>query len=292
MAHAHIHSSDNKRRVQIALFLTAGFMVVEVVGGVLSGSLALLADAGHMLTDTMALSLAAIAFHLSARPADKKRSYGYRRFEILAAFVNGITLLAIVIWIVVEAVRRFMSPVEVIGPMMLYVAIAGLLINLISFLTLHGGDQNNLNIRGAMLHVAGDLLGSVAAIVAAVVIIKTGWMPIDPILSIVVAAIMLKSAWHLIKRSSHILLEGVPEGLDVVEIRQRIVAQVDSVKDVHHLHVWGLTPEDRMLTMHIVLNDSLADCPEIVRKIKVLLCDDYGIEHSTIEAELGTCADE
>jgi cobalt-zinc-cadmium efflux system protein len=204
--------SDDCRRCheRIALVLTATFMVVEVIGGILSGSLALLADAGHMLTDTMALTLAAVAFGVSARPADSKRSYGYHRFQILAAFVNGLSLLLIVGWILIEAVRRLISPPDVMGKTMLIVASAGLLVNIVAFIILHGGDRENLNIRGAALHVAGDLLGSIAAIVAAIVIIFTAWMPIDPILSVVVALLILRSAWYLVKRSAHILLEGAP----------------------------------------------------------------------------------
>src|SRR5690606_32647310 len=186
MSESH-SDADNRRRVQVALVLTATFMVVEVVGGLLSGSLALLADAGHMLTDTMALTLAAVAFHVSARPADAKRSFGYHRFQILAAFVNGLTLLVIVGWILFEALTHFMNPPAVQADVMLTIAVAGLLVNVVVFGILHGGDRENLNIRGAALHVLGDLLGSVAAIVAAVVILATGWMPIDPLLSVVVA---------------------------------------------------------------------------------------------------------
>ena len=165
----HAHHKSNIRRVTIALVLTGTFMIVEVIGGILSGSLALLADAGHMLTDTMALALAAVAFRVSKRPGDRKLTYGYQRFQILAAFVNGLSLLLIVGWILFEAVQRFITAPEVMGPTMLVVASAGLVVNVIAFVVLHGGDQDNLNIRGAALHVAGDLLGSVAAIVAAAI---------------------------------------------------------------------------------------------------------------------------
>ena len=195
MGHSHTTNS-NLRRVIIALVLTASFMFVEVAGGILAGSLALLADAGHMLTDTMALALAALAFHVSKRPADAKRSFGYHRFQILAAFVNGLTLLVIVGWILFQAVVRFIDPPDVLGQTMLIIATIGLFVNIVAFAVLHGGDRDNLNIRGAALHVAGDLLGSVAAIIAAIVIIYTGWMAIDPILSVVVALLILKdSAW-------------------------------------------------------------------------------------------------
>ncbi len=183
-AHGQEANESNQRRVMIALVLTGTFMLVEVVGGIISGSLALLADAGHMLTDTMALSLAAMAFQVSKRPPGGHLTYGYQRFQILAAFVNGLSLLAVVGWILFEAVSRFFNPRDVLGETMLVVATAGLVINLVSFAVLHTGDKENLNIRGAALHVAGDLLGSIAAIVAAIIIINTGWTPIDPILSV------------------------------------------------------------------------------------------------------------
>ncbi len=291
MTHDHSKADGNIRRVLIALVLTGTFMVIEVIGGILSGSLTLLADAGHMLTDTMALALAAVAFRVSSRPADSKRSYGYQRFQILAAFVNGLSLLIIVGWILIEAVRRLMSPSEVMGPMMLVVATAGLLVNIFAFIVLHGGDKDNLNIRGAALHVAGDLLGSVAAIVAAIVIIYTAWMPIDPILSILVALLILRSAWHLLKRSAHILLEGAPEWLDQDRMQIRLVERVPAVNSIHHVHVWGLTPQHLMLTMHVALKGNPPEPTAVVRRIKGVLRDDFGISHSTIEIETVDCAD-
>ncbi len=292
MSAEHIHTDGNVKRVQIALILTATFMVVEVIGGILSGSLTLLADAGHMLTDTMALALAAVAFRVSSRPADSKRSYGYQRFQILAAFVNGLSLLIIVGWILIEAVRRLMSPSEVMGPMMLAVATAGLLVNIFAFIVLHGGDKDNLNIRGAALHVAGDLLGSVAAIVAAIVIIYTAWMPIDPILSVLVALLILRSAWHLVKRSAHILLEGAPEWLDQDRMQSRLVERIPAVNSIHHVHVWGLTPQHLMLTMHVALTGNPPDSTAVVRRVKGVLREDFGISHSTIEIETEDCADD
>lgn len=286
------HVEGNIKRVQIALILTGAFMIVEVIGGVLSGSLALLADAGHMLTDTMALALAAFAFRVSSRPADSKRSYGYQRFQILAAFVNGLSLLIIVGWILFEAVRRLMSPSEVMGQMMLAVASVGLLVNIFAFVVLHGGDKDDLNIRGAALHVAGDLLGSFAAIVAAIVIIVTGWMPIDPILSVLVALLILRSAWHLVKRSAHILLEGAPEWLDQDSMQGRLIERVPTINSIHHVHVWGLTQQHLMLTMHVALNGNPPEPTTVVRSIKSVLREDFGIHHSTIEIETDDCADD
>lgn len=295
MSHEHDHDHDadesNLRRVMIALVLTGAFMVVEVIGGIISGSLALLADAGHMLTDTMALALAAMAFRVSKRPPDGKLTYGYQRFQILAAFVNGLSLFAIVGWILIEAVNRFMHPQPVLGTTMLVVAAAGLIVNMISFAVLHTGDQDNLNIRGAAVHVAGDLLGSVAAIVAAVVIIYTGWTPIDPILSVAVAALILKSAWSLVKRSAHILLEGAPEWLDVPTMQERIVAGVPGVGEIHHVHIWGLTQQQLMLTMHMSMSDSSASQADVLRDVKKFLQEEYGIGHATIEIDVDGCSD-
>jgi cobalt-zinc-cadmium efflux system protein len=275
----------------IALVLTGTFMVVEVIGGIISGSLALLADAGHMLTDTMALALAAAAFHVSKRPAGGNLTYGYQRFQILAAFVNGLSLLLVVGWIFYEAVKRFITPRDILGETMLTVAAAGLVINIISFAVLHSGDQENLNIRGAALHVAGDLLGSVAAIVAAVVIIYTGWTLIDPILSIAVAFLILRSAWVLVKRSAHVLLEGAPDWLDVADLRDQIVAKVPGVEGIHHVHVWGLTPQQLMLTMHLQLAEDAPSQSAVVRGVKEYLQSEYSIGHSTIEVEIDGCAD-
>ncbi|MDH3549092.1 MAG: cation diffusion facilitator family transporter [Gammaproteobacteria bacterium] len=293
MAQDHVHRAEksNLKRVMIALVLTGTFMVVEVIGGIISGSLALLADAGHMLTDTMALALAAAAFHVSKRPAGGNLTYGYQRFQILAAFVNGLSLLLVVGWIFYEAVERFITPRDILGGTMLTVAAAGLVINIISFAVLHSGDQENLNIRGAALHVAGDLLGSVAAIVAAVVIIYTGWTLIDPILSIAVAFLILRSAWVLVKRSAHVLLEGAPDWLDVADLRDQIVAKVPGVEGIHHVHVWGLTPQQLMLTMHLQLAENAPSQSAVVRGVKEYLRDEYGIGHSTIEVEIDGCAD-
>jgi cobalt-zinc-cadmium efflux system protein len=287
----HHHHDSNMRRVLIALVITGAFMIVEVIGGILSGSLALLADAGHMLTDTMALALAAVAFKVSKRPADTRLTYGYQRFQILAAFVNGLSLLLIVGWILFEAVQRFITPQEVMGRTMLIVAGLGLIVNIVSFAVLHSGDKENLNIRGAALHVAGDLLGSVAAIVAAIVIISTGWMQIDPILSIAVAILILKSAWALVKRSAHVLLEGAPEWLDIDVMREHLVASVPEVSSIHHVHVWGMTPQDLMLTMHVEIDGHLGNPTDVVRRIKAQLREEYGIGHSTIELETTDCAD-
>ena len=206
--------------------------------------------------------------------------------------MNGLSLLLIVGWIIYEAVHRFFAPREILGGTMLTVAAIGLVVNVIAFAVLHSGDRDNLNIRGAALHVAGDLLGSVAAIVAAIVIINTGWVTIDPILSLAVAALILKSAWVLVRRSAHVLLEGAPEWLDVEEMQARIVAAVTGVKGIHHVHVWGLTPQDLMLTMHVSLDDDARDPTSLIPQVKAVVKREYGIDHSTIEIELNDCADD
>jgi len=288
-AHGHAPTGD-ERRVFRAMLLTGGFMVVEVAGGIVSGSLALLADAGHMLTDSAALALAWLAFRVVRRPPDPSRSYGYHRFQVLAAFVNGITLVGVVGWIAIEAVRRLFAPPEILGGTMLAVAVAGLLANLAAFAILHGGDRANLNIHGAALHVLGDLLGSVAALIAAGVILTTGWLPIDPLLSLFVALLICRSAWLLLRKSGHILLEGTPEWLDVAEMRAELRRAVPAVEDIHHVHAWSLTPERALLTLHATVRPG-ADRERVLAAIQSCLRDRFGMEHATVQIETGPCAD-
>lgn len=288
--HSHHHHQgtaegrDSRKRLMWAMLLTAGFMLAEVIGGLISGSLALLADAGHMLTDAAALALALFAARMSLRPADGKRSYGYHRVQILAAFVNGLTLIAIVVWIAVEAVQRLIDPVPVAGDVMLLIASLGLVVNLAAFVILHMGDRDNLNIRGAALHVMGDLLGSVAAIVAAVVIKATGWVPIDPLLSLLVAVLILRSAWALTRESGHILLEGTPEGMDVERVKRELVEKLPDVRDIHHVHIWSLTPGKHLISLHAVLEED-ADRQRALTEIGAMLNEHYGLEHATIQIE-------
>lgn len=295
-AHSHAHAgagttAANERRVFWALLLTGGFMVVEAAGGVLSGSLALLADAGHMLTDTAALALSWYAFRMSRRPATPRRSYGHHRTQVLAALVNGGLLLGIAAWIAIEAVERLFDPVEILGGAMLAVALAGLVMNIAAFVILNGGNRHNLNIRGAALHVLGDLLGSVAAIVAAGVILWTGWVPIDPILSVLVAALVLHSAWRLIDRSWHVLMEGAPEGFDAAELRRGLIAAVPAVLDVHHIHLWSLTPERPLVTLHANLAAG-ADHDAALHRLQKVLAERYGLGHATIQVEREGCPDD
>ena len=245
MAHSHSHTSshlpedNNARRLLYAFGVTAGFMLVEVVGGFLSGSLALLADAGHMLTDTAALLFALLAVQFSRRPPTIRHTFGWLRLTTLAAFVNAIALVVITILIVWEAIERFRTPRPVEGGMMMAIAVAGLLANILSFWLLHhGSEEKNLNVRAAALHVLGDLLGSVGAIIAALIIIWTGWTPADPILSILVSLLVLRSAWRLLKDSVNELLEGAPVSLDIAELKRRMCREIPEVRNVHHVHVW------------------------------------------------------
>lgn len=266
-------------------------MVAEVIGGLLSGSLALLADAGHMLTDTGSLFLAWIAARMSHKPADTLRSYGYHRVQILAAFSNGVFFILIVGWITYEAVQRILNPVEVIGGIMLVIAGLGLVVNLLAFYILHGAGGKDLNVRAALLHVLGDLLGSVAAISAAVIILGTGWMPIDPILSLFVALLILRSAWMVVKESTHILLEGTPQDIDIEILQTAIIDAIPCVRDVHHVHVWSLTPEHPLLTLHVNV-DSDADSTQVLQRVKLVLQDRFQIHHSTIQVEPAHCVDD
>ena len=287
------HSKE--RAIAIAALLTGGFMGAEVVGGLVSGSLALLADAGHMLTDFASLGLAWFAFRLARRPADWRRTYGFDRFSVLAAFVNGLTLFAIAIWIGVEAWHRLSEPSEVLGGLMLWVAIAGLVVNVLSFWVLSRVEGDNLNVRAAALHVMGDLLGSVAAIAAALMIIWTGWTPIDPILSVLVALLILRSAWAVVRESGHILLEGAPAGFDARVITADLEASVPGVARVHHVHAWSITQERPMATMEVELAPG-ADAETVRRAVKERVGKTAGLSHVTVEvaqpASHGHMADE
>lgn len=289
--HDHHHGGDEKNanRIFVAALLTGGFMGVELVGGFLSGSLALIADAGHMLSDFGSLALAWIGFRMARRPADARRTFGFRRFPVLAAFVNGLTLFAIAVWIVAEAIGRLVNPHPIEPNLMLWVAAGGLAVNIASFAVLHGADHDNLNVRGALLHVAGDLLGSLAAIVAAIVIMTTGWIQADPILSMLVALIILRSAWMLTRESAHILLEGAPNDLDLDAVTHDLTDAVEGVVDIHHAHLWSLDGRRSMMTLHAKVA-SEASGPGVVARIKARLLEKHRIGHATIEIEVENCA--
>ena len=289
-SHAHGAAGTNKTRMLIAAVLTGGFMVAEAVGGILTGSLALLADAGHMLTDSVSLAFAWYAFHLAERSATSRLTYGYDRLKTLVAYTNGLTIFAIAAWIVWEAWDRFSDPSPVLGGPMLVIALLGLAINVGAFLVLHGGSREDLNMRGALLHVIGDLLGSVAALVAAGVILATGWYPIDPILSVLVALLLFRSAWGLVRDAGHVLLEGTPPSMDRDRIARDIEANVAGVREVHHMHVWSLDGTRNMATLHACLVEE-TDSHAAIGAIKSRLSEHHGIGHATVEPEFGRCAD-
>jgi cobalt-zinc-cadmium efflux system protein len=264
------------------LLLTAAFMVVEVVGGVLAGSLALLADAGHMLTDVAALGMSLLAFQLARRPASWEKTYGYARIEIRAALVNGVVLVVTAVAIAWEAWRRLAEPVEVNGPLLAAVAAAGLIVNVIAAKLLHGHAHGSLNARAAYLHVLGDLLGSVGAVAAGAIVWATGWTAADPIISVLIAALILVGSWRLLREAADVLLEGAPAHVDV----ERLMAdlrQVPELHDVHDLHVWTLTSGFVALSAHGVIDDPNHHAlvlEEVRRRVAA-----HGIEHVTFQLE-------
>lgn len=294
--HAHEHlpevGAGNQNRIFIAALLTGGFMLAEAAGGVLTGSLALLADAGHMLTDAVALALAYAAYRMGERRGTSRMTYGFDRLKILVAYTNGLTVLGIALWIAVEAAYRLGSPTEILGAPMLAIAAIGLVINVIVFLVLNGGDKRSLNLRGALLHVLGDLLGSVAAITAALIILTTGWLPADPLLSVLVAAVLVASAWGLMRESGLILLEGAPVEIDRDAVARDIATATDGVADIHHMHIWTLDGRQLMATLHARLRPG-ADAERSIAAIKRRLKENHGIAHATVEVETGKdCPDE
>jgi cobalt-zinc-cadmium efflux system protein len=286
----HDHATGDGARLAIALGIVIVFLAVEIAGGLLSGSLALLADAGHMVSDAAALAMSLAALRIGKRAPDKNRSYGYKRIEVLAAFVNGCVLIAISFWIVIEAVHRFASPVRVMGGTMLAVAVAGLLANLAAFFVLNGGGRENLNLRSAWLHVLGDLAGFAMTIVAALVIMFTGFTLADPVLSVLVALLILRGAFEIVRDSGHILLEGTPATIDPDDVREELKSVLPREADVHHIHVWAISASQNVATLHV---DGLeqAHAREAVAAIKKRLKQRYGISHSTIQVEHGGCVD-
>ena len=270
-------------RLSLVLGLTLTFMIVEAVGGLLSGSLALLADAGHMLTDAGALTLSLLSAWIALRPANENKTYGYQRWEILAALVNGAALFGIAGWVVVEAIQRIQHPEPIRAGLFLIVAAGGLVVNLISLGILHGIREGNLNARGAYLHVMGDALGSVGALAAATIIATTGWTLADPIVSIALSLLILAGAWRLVRESTDILLESVPGHVSLAEVQRRILG-VPGVIAVHDLHVWAVTSKLVAMSGHAIVPD-LAVHPEVLERIRSELSL-LGIGHVTIQLEV------
>lgn len=282
-SHGHAHT-NNKKALFWAFLLIATFMVVEVIGGVITNSLALLSDAGHMLSDAAALGLSLFAMKLGERKATHSKTYGYKRFEIIAAALNGLTLIIISIYIFVEAYHRFADPPQVQSMGMLTISVIGLIVNIIAAWILMRGDKDeNLNVRSAFLHVLGDMLGSVGAITAALLIYFFDWGLADPIASVAVAILIIISGWRVTKESFHVLMEGTPEQIEVNEVKNEIM-NIPEVKDVHDVHIWSITSGVLMLSGHIAVKGEGAH-DRVLHKAQKLLHDRFGIDHSTLQVE-------
>ena len=265
------------------LLLTAGFTVAEIVGGLLTGSLALLADAGHMLSDNLSLGLALFAAWLAGRPATPERSFGYQRAEILAALFNGVTLVAISIWIFVEAYSRLGKPPEILGSPVLAIGALGLLVNVAGAVILSRSAGENLNAQGALRHVIADALGSIGVMVAALVIILTGWRYADPLVSVAIGLLILASSWSLLRDSTNILLEATPRGIDAEEVGRKMTG-AEGVIEVHDLHIWTITSGFPALSAHVLVGQR-EDCHARRRDLEALLASEYGISHTTLQVD-------
>ena len=290
MGHDHSHSGHagpspgaGKRALAFVFALTVLFLAAEVVGGLLTGSLALLADAGHMASDAVSLGLALFAVWLAERPATPQRSFGYKRAEILAALANGVTLVAVSLWIFVEAFARLQDPPPVLGGWVLVVAVVGLVVNITgaTILTRSGGES--LNVEGALRHVTADLLGSVGVIVAAVVVLLTGWRYADPLISVGIGVLILASSWKLLRDSTNILLESSPRGVDAEKVG-RSMAAVEGVEEVHDLHIWTITSGFPALAAHVLVGRD-ENCHARRRDLETLLASEFGIEHTTLQVD-------
>jgi cobalt-zinc-cadmium efflux system protein len=281
--HQHDARAQNRRVLAVVLGLTAAFTVVEVVGGIATGSLALLADAAHMLSDNLALALALLAVWLAGRPSTPDRSFGYQRAEILAALANGVILVALSIWIFVEAWQRFSNPPDVLAGWVAVVAVLGLVVNLGAAYLLHRRGSDSLNIRAALRHVLADALGSVGVLISALVILVTGWEYADPVAGVVIGVLVLASSWTVLRDSVQILLEGAPKGINAAALGRRL-AEAPGVVDVHDLHVWTITSGFPALSAHVLVERG-DDCHARRRELEEILLREYGIEHTTLQVD-------
>ncbi|MES2175477.1 cation diffusion facilitator family transporter [Novosphingobium panipatense] len=281
--HGEVVTADNERRIRFVFIFTAGYAAVQAVGGWLSGSLALIADSGHMVSDAAALLLALIAYRVARRPVDGTRTYGFHRVRVLAALANGATLLLLVAWITWEAIQRINQPVEVMAGPMLIVATIGLFVNLMGVWILSRGKKGDSNLRGALLHVVGDLLGSVGAIAAAIGIMLTGWTILDPLLSVLVAILVVRSAWTLVTESIQVLLQAVPRGLDARKAEAELI-ELPEIAEAGHFHAWTLTDDTVVATLH-VSPASGADPLALPALVARWLKDRYEIDHVTVQVD-------
>lgn len=291
MGAGHDHGGGQikfEKPLWIAFALTATFLVVEVVGAFLSNSLALLSDAAHMGTDVIALAISLFAVRMSRRPADAKRTYGYARMEAIGALINGALLFAVAAYVLWEAYGRFFAPPAVATNAMLTVASIGLLVNLISMRLLKAGAGENLNMKGAYLEVWSDMLGSVGVIIGALVIKFTGWTVVDPIIAVLIGLWVLPRTWVLLKQSSHILMQGVPDGLNLDAVRVAL-SKHPSVAEIHDLHAWALGSKEAVLTVHVVTRDTTVQTDRLRAELSTLLHDEFGVDHSTLQIETAHC---
>lgn len=287
--HSHVNPGQgNERALWIALLLTSTFLVAEVVGGILTGSLALISDAAHMFTDTAALAISLVAIRIGKRPADTRRTFGYYRFEILAAALNAILLFFVAIYILFEAYQRLKNPPEIESTGMLVVATLGLVVNLISMRLLSGGKNESLNVKGAYLEVWSDMLGSIGVILGALIIRFTGWSWVDSAIAVAIGLWVLPRTWTLLKTSMNVLLEGVPEGIGLAEVEQAI-ADVPGITCVHDLHVWAITSGKTSLTVHAVCTGDTPNYPQTLKAIRSMLADRFDIHHATVQLEDHPC---
>lgn len=287
--HSHaLPKTQNQKYLLIALALTSTFLIAEVIGGIVTGSLALLSDAAHMLTDASALAISLAAMRIAKRKADARRTFGYHRFEILAAAFNAIMLFLVAIYILYEAYLRLKSPPEIQSTGMLVVAVIGLVVNLISMRLLSAGKDNSLNVKGAYLEVWSDMLGSIGVIVGAIVIRFTGWAMIDSIIAVAIGLWVLPRTWVLLKESMNILLEGVPDGIKIEEVNAAMLA-VPGVLSVHDFHLWALTSGKASLTAHVVYDPGFLPEKQILPELKNILATKFSVFHTTLQFETVAC---
>lgn len=285
----HHHRQAGQKGLFITLILTGLVMLAEFLGGWISGSLALLSDAGHMLTDVLAIALSLLAMRFALQPATEKKTYGFFRLEILAALINGITLILLSGYIFYEAYQRFLQPAQIKSGLMIIVAVIGLLANLAGFFILKSSSKHSLNVRGAFLHIIGDLLSSVAVVIGGFLIKFTGFYLIDPILSIVIGLVILKGAYDLVKESVEILLEATPVGIEGREV-ETALRTIDGVRTVHHLHIWSLSSGIHALSAHVQIDDQMTSQSDaLLEEIQELLEHKFGILHTTIQFECTEC---
>lgn len=285
MSHGHEHDvrRASRRSLGLALAMTASFTVVEVAGGILTGSLALLADAAHMLSDNVSIALALLAVWLAEKPATPERTYGFKRAEVLAALANGVTLVALSIWIFYEAARRFQDPPEILGGWMLAVALAGLAVNGAAGTILQRARGSSINVDAAFRHVLADLLGSLGVIAAAVVVLSTGWTRVDALVSVLIGLLVLGSSWTILRDSTSILLEASPRGIDTRAVGERI-ARAPGVVEVHDLHIWTITSGFPALSAHVLVGRG-EDCHQRRRELERVLGEEFGIDHTTLQVD-------